>query len=97
MELAFPIESFLQIKGDVISNREDLEKEKSAWLSVRQLTTEADVDLLDEQFKEEFEKLGRIVMEPPLSELENILLSLQVLVQKGASAKRFVGRRGRKN
>jgi hypothetical protein len=35
MELAFPVESFLQIKEDVISNREDLEKEKSLWLSVR--------------------------------------------------------------
>jgi hypothetical protein len=35
MELAFPIESFLQIKEEVISNRKDLEKEKSVWLSVR--------------------------------------------------------------
>ncbi|WP_143097884.1 hypothetical protein [Chitinophaga sp. CF118] len=89
MELAFPIESFLQIKEDVISNRENLEKEKSVWLSVRKLATEEDLNLLDEQFKTEFEKLGSLFLNPPSTELQNVLVSLQVLVQKGASAKRL--------
>jgi hypothetical protein len=63
MESAFPIESFLQIKEDVISNRKDLEKEKSLWLSVRRSIKEEDINLLDEQFKSTFEKLGELLLD----------------------------------
>lgn len=87
MELAFPVESFLQIKEEVISNRKDLEKEQSLWLSVRRSIKEEDVNQLDEQFKSTFEELGQLFLNADLTGLENILASLQTLVQKGASAK----------
>jgi hypothetical protein len=58
MELDFPMETFLQVKQEMLSDRQDLEREKAAWSQVRSTLDEAQANVLDEQFKVEFENLG---------------------------------------
>ena len=82
MELNFPMESFLQIKQELLSARNDLEKEKAIWAGVRNTLDNTQVNVLDEQFKAEFETLGNV----PSTGLQPILQSLRELVQKGAAA-----------
>jgi len=82
MELNFPTELFLQIKQELLSARNDLEKEKAIWAGVRNALDNTQVNVLDEQFKAEFEKLGNV----PSTGLQPILQSLRELVQQGAAA-----------
>ncbi|HEY0609994.1 MAG TPA: hypothetical protein VGD35_10070 [Chitinophaga sp.] len=86
METGFPIASFLQVKQEVIADRNSLESEKAVWAAVRKSPDSAHLQSLDEQFKAVFEKLGPIFPDTP-AELLHILQSLQDLVQQGASAR----------
>lgn len=76
----FPMESFLQVKQDIISSRLELEKDIAACPAARKPLGKAETNALDEQFKAAFEALAS------LSGLENIFRSLQELVRSGASA-----------
>lgn len=76
----FPMESFLQVKQDIISSRLELEKDTAAWSAARKKLSKAEANALDEQFKAAFETLAS------LSGLEEIFRSLQELVRSGASA-----------
>jgi hypothetical protein len=78
--LDFPMESFLQIKREIISDRLELEKEKDQWATVRASLTKEEADRSDEQFRDEFEKIS-------LDNPDHTFLSLQTLVKKGASAR----------
>ena len=86
MELNFPMESFLQVKQELQSDRNDLDREKAAWLQVRSALDETRANLLDEQFKAAFEEMGRLFLGAEPVTLQPMLQTLQQLVQQGASA-----------
>lgn len=86
MELDFPMETFLQVKQKLQSDRNDLEREKAVWLQVRSTLNETQANVLDEQFKVEFEKLGGLHLWAESGALQPFLQTLHQLVQKGASA-----------
>lgn len=82
----FPLESYLQVKQELLTAQRDLEKEKAAWQAVRNSLNEKQAKELDEQFKTIFEKLDSIYSTPHI-ELQDLLQALQGLVHKGASAR----------
>jgi len=86
MELGFPTASFLQVKQEVIAERNSLEREKAVWAAVRKPLDSAHAQAMDEQFAALFEKLGPIFPDNP-AELRHMLQSLRDLVQQGASAR----------
>lgn len=86
MESGFPITSFLQIKQEIIADRNSLESEKVVWAAVRKPLSSTQIQSLDEQFKAVFETLGP-VFPNTLAKLQPILQSLGDLVQRGASAR----------
>ncbi|HEY1166119.1 MAG TPA: hypothetical protein VGE90_13150 [Chitinophaga sp.] len=86
MESGFPTTSFLEIKQEIIADRNSLESEKAVWAAVRKPLSSAHIQSLDEQFKEVFEKLGPVFPNTP-AKLQPILQSLGDLVQQGASAR----------
>jgi len=86
MEMNFPMEAFLQTKQELLANRNDLEKEKAIWATVRKRLNETQANVLDEQFKAEFEKLGISFGNVPSTSIQEILQSLKELVQQGAAA-----------
>lgn len=86
MVAGFPIKSFLQIKQEVITDRNSLESEKAVWAAARKPLNSTHLQSLDEQFAAAFEKLGPVFPNTPAT-LQPILQSLQDLVQQGASAR----------
>lgn len=82
----FPVQSFLQIKDNIILNVRELEKEKADLTAVRMRLDETRRNILDEQFKVEFERLGALSQDAPSNELQHTFQLLQELVQQGATA-----------
>jgi len=82
----FPIEKYGQTKQEMITARRAIEKEKAQWLTTRnELKQERAVEL-DEQFKTAFERLGSYAVSMHPVELQEVLQTLRLLVEQGASA-----------
>jgi hypothetical protein len=86
MDLNFPLEKFQQVKQEMIAVRQVLEKEKAAWLTVRNTLHKARANELDERFKAVFEQVGTFFFSPPTSQLQAMQETIRDLVHQGASA-----------
>jgi hypothetical protein len=86
MELDFPMTFFLQVKQEIMSDNNVIEKEKAIWLAVRNSLDKRQAYALDKEFKKEFEK-GIYFQDNRADLLQDTFQSLYKLVQKGAAAK----------
>lgn len=87
MDLNFPLAFFLQVKQEIMSDINVIEKEKAIWLAVRNSLDKSSADALDEKFKRAFDQLGGFFHDGRVDRLQDIFQSLHVLVRKGAAAK----------
>jgi ankyrin repeat protein len=85
MELDFPMAFFLQVKQEIMSDINVIEKKKAIWLAVRNSLEKANAYALDKEFKAAFEK-GNYFQENRTDLLQDTFKSLQKLVEKGAAA-----------
>lgn len=85
MEWMFPLERYGQIKQEMIMALRAIEKEKAQWLTKRNELKQERAAALDKQFKTAFERLNEYTI-IPLLEWQEVLQTLQPLVEQGASA-----------
>lgn len=81
----FPIEKYGQTKQEMIMARRAIEKEKAQWLTKRNEGKPQQAAMLDKQFKTAFEQLNAYTQIPLLA-WQEVLQTLQSLVEQGASA-----------
>jgi len=82
MEFDFPIPLFLTLKRELDTIRNDIEKEKAIWRTIRDTLSEAEKEQLDGDFFDTFDSM--YLSATDMSQAEQ---SLTQLVRKGASAK----------
>jgi hypothetical protein len=79
------MEKYLRVKQEMVAARKEIEKEKAAWLAVRNKLSAKQATGLDKQFNAGFLKMNTF-FQPCTTILTDVLETLRPLVQQGAAA-----------